>query len=73
MQVKFILTNRFWTKRWWSENVWSTELEVISLNEKIDCKNKKTTTKEKKQDVQNATFHLKTQFAILTDLKTILW
>ena len=29
--------------------------------------------KKKKQDVQNATFHLKTQFAILTDLKTILW
>ena len=73
MQVKFILTNRFWTKRRWSENFWSTELEVISLNEKIDRKNKKTTTKGKKQDVQNATFHLKTQFAILTDLKTILW
>ena len=72
MQVKFILTNRFWTRRRWSENVWSTELEVISVNEKIDCKNKKQ-QKKKKQDVQNATFHLKTQFAISTDLKTILW
>ena len=73
MQVKFILTDRFWTRRRWSENSWSTELEVIILNEKIDCKSKKTTKEKKKQDVQNATFHLKTQFAILTDLKTILW
>ena len=53
MQVKFILTNRFWTRRRWSENFRLTELEVISLNEKIDYKNKNNNKRKK-----NKTFRM---------------